>query len=156
MHVDIHIGCAWHAKRLIFGEDRNAGVTELLLDIRLELLRGEPDSFALRREVLNEDIHALQASQCRAREVAIVGTPPQGWQTDKTPQNGQSDEDTADASGRGCVCSHCSPLIGVDSYHVDLPISSARDHRGMSRMLTTHTSWRSPRHCIHIDRAIIS
>jgi len=111
VHVDIQIGGAWKAKGLVFGENQNAGVPESLLDIRLELLRGEPGSFALRREVLNEDIHALQASQRRAREVAIVGTTPTSWQTDNTPQNGQSDEDAADAGGHVCVCSHCSPLI---------------------------------------------
>src|SRR5207245_1610979 len=81
-----------------------------LLDIRLELWRGEPGSFALRREVLNEDRHALQASQRLAREVAIVGTTPQRWQTEKTPQNGQSDEDAVDAGGRVCVLSHGSPF----------------------------------------------
>jgi len=49
VHVDIQVWRALQAKRLVFGEDRNAGVPELLLDIRLELLRGEPGSFALRR-----------------------------------------------------------------------------------------------------------
>jgi hypothetical protein len=32
-------------KRLVFGEDRNAGVLELPRDVRVELLRGEPGSF---------------------------------------------------------------------------------------------------------------
>jgi hypothetical protein len=87
VHVDIQIGCASQAKRLVFGEDRNASLTELPLDISLELLRGESGACYLRLYVLNEDIDSLQASQRRACEVAIVGTSPQGWQTDKTPQN---------------------------------------------------------------------
>jgi len=33
VHVDIQIGCASQAKRLVFGEDRNASVTELLLEV---------------------------------------------------------------------------------------------------------------------------
>ena len=53
VHVDIQVWCALHAKRLVFGEDRNTSLTELLLDIRLELLRGEPGAFVLRRYILN-------------------------------------------------------------------------------------------------------
>src|SRR3989442_8330448 len=68
VHVDIQVWCALHAKRLVFGEDRNTSVPELLLDIRLELLRGEPGACALRRYILNEDRHALQALQRRARD----------------------------------------------------------------------------------------
>ena len=98
------------AKRLVFGENRNASLPESLLDLGVELLRGESGSFYLRRDVLNEDIHTLQTSQRRACEVAIVGTSPQCWQTDKTSQNGQPDEDAADAGGRVGVCSHDSPL----------------------------------------------
>jgi hypothetical protein len=99
------------AKRVVFGEDRNAGVTESLLDIALELLRGEPGACHLKVDVLNEDIHALQTPKRRACEVAIVGTSPQGWQTEKTPQNGQPDEDAAASCGRVCLCSHASPVV---------------------------------------------
>jgi hypothetical protein len=35
------------------------------------------------------------------------------------------------------VCSHGSPVMVVSLYHVDIPISSARDRRGMSGVLTT-------------------
>ena len=135
--VDIHIGGTLKSKRLIFGEDRNAGLTELPLDLGVKLLRGEPGACHLRRDILQEDLHTLQASQGRAREVAIVGTTPQGWQTDKTPQNGQSEEDAADAGGRVGVYSHDSPIMVVSPSHVDLPCSSARDRRGMSHVLNT-------------------
>ena len=74
MHIDIQIRGALQAKRLVFGEDRNASLTELPLDISLELLRGESGACYLRLYVLNEDIDSLQASQRRACEVAIVGT----------------------------------------------------------------------------------